>query len=310
MCAKDTAILRNALRALPAGFADLTTDLTRQAKKGGGIGGKSAGIPLPFGFDASWDRDAVILTVTTWIRELAESYGEDLYTHTPVPCECRVPYALTTKSCRGAHIRHDYIPGSTMKSWCEWLIARLHRIRGHQAVEQIVDELLDAERLCRRTADRPAEREFVTTCAICGKGVYSAAKVDDDTWDTWVGCRECKRMAPRDEISGEIVGDIPEYQVGPSRLARLEALKQAVLAERDLLVAVQALRGEPLSPKTFRAWARRYREGVTGATIPPRACSVADVERDDDGRVVRWTALYYVDDALQLAARIPRRAVG
>lgn len=305
LCAKDTAALKFALKSLPAGFTDLTTDLTRQSKAGRSNGGKSPGIPLPFGYDASWDREAVVGTIGTWIRELAESYGEDLYSHTRVPCQCRVPYKLTSKSCRGAHIRHDFLPGDTMASWCDWLLERIYRIRGHQAVAQIFDELTNAEHLCRRSVDRQAEREFVTTCSICGKGVYGPAGVDDETW---VACRECRRVAPRDDETGEIIGDVPEYHVGASRVGRLDALRHAVLPERDVLIAVQSLRGEAISPKTFRSWARRFKDGVVGASIPPRACGIRDIERDEYGNVVSYVPMYYVDEALKLASRIPRRS--
>lgn len=299
LCRVETARLVADLKSLPGLMAEMRTDLTRQSRKGSG--GRGSGTPLVFGFDAAWTRDAVVGTIASWIRELAELHNEDLYTEVKVPCVCRPPWKLTSKSCPGAHTRIEFIPGDTMDSWCSWLIHRINRIRGHQAVEQIVDELTDAVRSVRQAIDRPADREYVCLCPICGKGVYGPAGAHDDTEVT---CRECRRIAPRDD-NGRLLADLGAFHVGDERIRRHQALRDSVLPERDVLTAVAALRGEPLSPKTFRNWVNRYEAGVAKAHIAPIACHL--IWKDDE--VVDWKPAYWVDEAMRLAANIPAKRV-
>ncbi len=69
--------------------------------------------------------------------------------------------------------------------------------------------------------------------------------------------------------------------------------------------AVAALRGEPISPKTFRNWVNRYEAGVAKAHIAPIACHLIW----KDGEVVDWKPAYWVEEAMRLAANIPVKHV-
>ncbi len=247
LCRSDTSALRSALGSLPWLMRELQVTLTRQnqATKGGGRGNGET--PLPFNVNASEVAFTVTNTVGTWIRDI--------------------------------DARAD--PGQTMTAWCAWLIERVPTIRGHVAVEQIYDELTYAVKIVRQAIDRPPDREYVQSCAICGHGVYAAPGAEI------ASCAECRRVAERDS-DGKVIGFVPEYDVHAAHLMRVATLRSALLTVADLRTAVESIRGEPLSIKLVRSWVNRRRLLAKGSA---------------DGQ-----PLYSVEDALALAARVPTPA--
>lgn len=251
-CRVCVASLRAALRDLPWLLRELRVTLTRQnqAMHGGGRGGDDN--PLPYNINAAEVMATVISTVGTWIGRLDE-YAD---------------------------------PGPTMKHWCGWLLLNMPLIRRHAAAEQAFADLTGAAKTARQAIDRPADREYVQPCVVCGKAVYAAPGA------TTAPCHECKRVATDRDDDGNVtaVGWFPEYDVAAAHLTRLTRLRAAVLAEQDVRTAVEAIRAQPLSRKTLRSWINRGR-------LIPRACGL-------DG-----SPLYHVDEALTLAAAIPQRHI-
>lgn len=245
MCAADTARLRATLRNLPGLMRELRLTLTRQ-NQGAQSGGHGGETPLPFNVDASEVAHTVTNTVGTWIRDLNE--------------------------------RAD--PGRTMTDWCAWLLEHMPAIRRHQAVEQLYDELTYAAKIVWRAIDRPADREFVQQCAICGHGVYAAPGTDV------APCQRCRSVAERDD-DGKVIGFVPEYDVAAAHLTRVATLRAALLVPADLRTAVEAISGIPVSIKLVRSWVNRGR-------LRPKG--------EADG-----VALYSVEDGLSLAAQVPAK---
>lgn len=267
---------------------ELRVTATRQAKVRATAFGGGPDAPLQFGFDASWSREAAILTLSVWIADVAAFTGEDLEKRTVVECHCRPPYR--PRRCPGRYVQVVYKPGRTIAHWAEWLDDRMPRIRSHPDVAQLFDELTDNARMVRKAIDRPADQVYVCACAVCGAPVFADEGADE------VGCRRCRRVAlvdedPESETYCQVIGEVPTYSVLDEHHRRLDALRTSLLPANDVRAAVTALHRAPVNVKTFRSWLGR-------GTLPALACSITD-----------RAPLYLVDDALSLARRIPQSKV-
>lgn len=267
LCARDTSRLRHALREIPGAFKDLDLTTTRQSKTGGGKRGRET--PLPFDVDAAAAREAVIMTVASWIRDLAETHGEDL-DHRELVCH---GHACT--------VVVSWAPGRTMSGWCSWLLERMHRIRAHPAVEQLWDELIDCGRLIDREVDRPADQTYLCACALCGSPVFGPEHQDE------VECRACALVVGKGD-DGEPLGYIPVYSRAEERQRSKDALRETAVPAGDLRTAIAHVEGWWPNRKTVHSWITR------GRLVP--------VEWRGD------VPLYSVADAVARAADIPLAA--
>lgn len=278
LCARDTSRLRHALRELPAAFRDLDLTLTRQAKTGSGQRGQET--PLVVDWEASIARDAVIGTVATWIRDLAETHGEDLDRRELV-CAGHACTVLVT-----------WVPGRTMSEWCDWLAKRMHRIRAHPAVEQLFDELTNCPRLIDREVDRPPDQTYLCACALCGSPVFGPEHQDE------VECRRCAEVVGKDD-AGEPLGYIPVYSRTEEKQRSKDALRETNVPAGDLRAAIAHVEGWWVNRKTVHSWITRGRlvpvewrgdvplysvaDAVArAADIPLAARNLADVEADGE----------------------------
>lgn len=233
LCSRCTSRLRHALNTLPAAFKDLDLTTTRQAKTGGQTK-RSRETPLPVNLDASFTSDDVVLTVATWIRELAERHGEDLDRQQLI-CHGHACVTVTT-----------WAPGRTMREWCTWLAERMYRIRSHDAPEQIWDELMYCARMIEREVDRPPDQTYLCACAICGHPVFGPEHLDE------VECRRCR----------EVVGDegyVPVYSRTEEKQRSREALEAEHVPAVDLRTAIRHVCGIGVNRKTLHSWITRGR---------------------------------------------------
>lgn len=279
LCRRCESRLRHALKELPTLWQHLQVTLTRQAKTETG-GKRGTEEPLPFSFDASWDSDAVIMTITTWIRDIQETYG------------------VTTD------------PGTTMTSWCLWLLEQMHHIRNHPAVEQLWDELTEPGRVIKRTIDRPADLVFVCPCALCGHQVFAPEGVDE------VECKECRR----------VVGDtgyVPTYSKAEEEQRKKELMRQEVVPAHDLREAISYVEGIRVNRKTLHSWIARNRlkanqcqayAWVGDHLVPTWKRRRVRRRKRVNGQPVGYyedlvvhVPLYLVEDAVKLARDIPLR---
>lgn len=264
LCARDTSRLRHALRELPTAFKDLDLTETRQSKTGEGKRGRET--PLPFDVDAAAAREAVIGTVASWIRDLAETHGEDL-DHRQLICHGHACVTVVS-----------WAPGRTMRDWCDWLTKRMHRIRAHPAVEQLWDELMDCRRLIDREVDRPADQTYLCACALCGSPVFGPEHQDE------VECRACALVVGKGD-DGEPLGYIPVYSRTEEKQRSKDALHAEHVPATDLRTAIRHVSGIWVNRKTLHSWITRGR-------------LLAVVWRGD-------VPLYSVADAVKRANEIP-----
>ena len=223
---------------IPTLWSELATTYQRQAQTGDGNGRRAdAEVPLPFSVTAATVRDSVANTISTWIRDLQQP--------------------------------KEPAPEPTMKAWCAWLLERVSRIRGHEAVEQIVDEIHYAASILRSAVDRPGETTYCGKCEVCGKELRANPDAEKVT------CRWCW-----------IGGDERTYPV-PKKLANMwEHADEARLTRAQILEAL-VYNGVPVNAATFRSWIHRGPRGGLGLT---------PVEHRHNG-----TPLYRLGDALALA---------
>lgn len=278
LCPRCTKTLDVALANVSVHHRDLETLRTRSTRYGDGSRG-SIGKTMPLGVDlrfASVRRDeagrviegqateveqAVRSTVVTWARVLLEE-------HEPIPGP--VCASCLHRSC--AVIRRSRHPRDTVASVCSYLQGWVHWIARQAWAEQMLCDLLDAERALARIVDRPAGRWYAGPCNECGKDLYATEGA------TVVVCRACDW----------------EYDVAPRRDWLLAAAEDEWLPAADLSRAVSWLGGQPLSSDRIYQWKKRGKI----ATIPERceACRVRPVVRP----CPMDTPLYRVGDAIEL----------
>lgn len=297
---KCTSALRHGLKELGELWLELETDRARQNVSG--AGGRSTETPLPFGFDAAWTHEAVVNTVSTWIRDLAELHGEDLEKRERI-CTCK-PY----RACRMDTVEVTWAPGRTMAEWCAWLSQRMHRIRAHPAVDQLWDELMDAVRAVKKSIYRDPEQTYVCACVICGNPVFGPANQEE------IPCRECLRVVDRDD-QGEPTGFVPVYARAEAEELRKEATRESLVPAGDLRTAISYTEGIRVNRKTLHSWIRRdkliakgcraYTWASTLVEGRPRDVLIPSWLPTDDG--VKHELLYSVEDAITLARDIPLR---
>lgn len=155
VCRVCTGHIRKDIEALPGWMAELDLQLTRQGQLGTGNGGRGAETPLVFDVRSSETRDLIVNTVTSWVRDMQETYADDMD------------------------------PGTDMESWCAWLVERIHRIRGHQDVEHMAGEMRHCVHLAIQSVDLPQLRLPCGPCPTCGKPVSAPIGADEGK------CRAC-----------------------------------------------------------------------------------------------------------------------
>ena len=225
LCMTDTGRLKRTLKALPGLIVNLDEAMTKQARivdKNRVRKSRRPGSPVPYDERLDGIRQRAVETVVPWVRDLAESHGEQ----TPV-----------------ADLR-------TTGAWqvvCDWLRERMYRIRGTQDVGHLYDELIYIEREITRAVDLPPDRVYLCACAICGKGVFAPEHKAE------VECQHCRRIV--DESGGE--GYVPVYSRAEEDARRLDALRSSLVCFDDVRLAVETLQKVDLNPKTMRSWIDR-----------------------------------------------------
>lgn len=239
LCATETAWLRKDLKNLPMWMGQLQLTYSRQSQTGTGNGGKSANTLVPFDGRASLVFDEVVNTIGTWIRDLETA---DLF-EPHAKCECEAPFAPCDMESRPLR--------PVMGSWCAWLLQRVNRIRGHQAVAEIVRDISTAVRKVQRAVDIKPDKLFCGPCDVCGADLYAKPG------EAEVVCRKCA------EVAGPH-GQVEIYDVEDRRDWLLSTVRSRLATAQEILTAVPHLFGVEINSGTFRSWTTRGRLEVKG----------------------------------------------
>lgn len=271
LCGYCTDSLLEDLAELPGLFRDLRITHTRQSQFGGSS--SSGDSPVPFDRRAEPKMQAIRNTLGTWLRTLDAG---DLYSRSAPICTCR-PY----RACQ-PHVIVTFTPGVSVRSWCAWMAARIQRIRGHEAVEQMTADIHDCVTAARKVIDSPPDLILCGSCPVCAHPMY--AKVGEvETF-----CRQCKRANLAAAEPVEIKA--PTYDIKTSREGMLSLVEHqwVTIAECSSLLASFGL---PVRADTISNWARADRGAVlsrrgtnTAGVALYRVGDVADLIRDAAAR--------------------------
>lgn len=196
------AILKD-LADLPGWMEEIDLQLTRQGQLGTGNGGRGAETPLVFDVRSSETRDLIVNTMTTWVRDMQESYGD------------------TTD------------PGMDMGAWCAWLVQRIERIRGHQAVRHMADEVRHCVALAIQVVDLPQVRLPCGPCPVCGKQVTAPMGAEEGV------CRHCawagvESVVPADHSLPSVLKRAREALVSRTQILDAARLYQVDIDRRAI----------------------------------------------------------------------------
>jgi hypothetical protein len=205
---------------------DLDATIARQAHIGARVGSRSAEVGLPYNDVAAAVGDDLRNVLSTWVRDLWESYGP--WREVPTG-ETGPDGAPVVEWVLDPLDLADRLPGMAA-----WLRRHPSWIEEHPAGGELVDEIGDAVERVRRVVDLPPALLFCGPCPDCGADLY--ARPGRAT----VRCREC---AARHEVEAR-------------RAAMLDAARGALATAAEIGRALPRLLGRELSPNTVRTWAR------------------------------------------------------
>lgn len=150
-CARGLAL---DLAAVPGLVAELDVALSKQARMGSGVGGRSAEVPLPFDATASAVGGDLAAVLASWAALVVERRG--------VPA-----------------------PPPSSAACARWLAGHVEWLRHHEAGGDAVTEIRGAVRAVRRVIDRPEGRVYAGPCSTCSAPLYARPGVAE------VACRAC-----------------------------------------------------------------------------------------------------------------------
>ncbi|MEU5847454.1 hypothetical protein [Saccharopolyspora shandongensis] len=222
VCRSCLDLLRTDLATIPDLVGELDVTIARQARTGQRVGGRPSEEPLPFNAAASEIRDDLRGVLSTWIRDLWETYGPRREVPTGEVAADGTPVAVS-----------ELDPLDTLPDMAAWLRRHPSWIAAHPAAGDLVDEMLDAICRVRRAIDVPPERLYCGPCPDCGTGLY--ARPDRVS----VTCRECDTR----------------HDVAELRAALLAAARDHLATATEIARALPGLLGRELSANTVRTWA-------------------------------------------------------
>lgn len=234
LCQQETQWLRKDLKNLPEWMGQLTLTYSRQTQHNTGGGAPSAQTPIPYDPKAAQVRDDITRTLAKWISVYQLGDVDRWVTG----CECR-PY----QACRGIIL--EQLP-FTASAWCNWLLNRINRIRGHETAPEFARAMTTAVRKVRRKVDVPPDRLFCGPCDFCGTDLYAPAGKDE------IVCRRCALVAgPGEQVNHYDVKDRQEWL--------LEGVRTRLATAQEIVTALPGLYGVTINSGTFRSWVSRNR---------------------------------------------------
>lgn len=300
LCRACTADLEKVLAELPALLDDADLTLSRQTAQGQRHGGRSSEKALPYDVRASDALGAARAALAGWVQvhhREPETHDEWCERPTGHPCLCSyrcVHHPEDQKKTR--QVGGEPWPRDTAQDMARWLLARIQRIRMHEAADELwrdfcgkPETITDpatgkttgtryglAERL-RRATDRQTERWYAGPCgadlASDQHGGYAnqscAGELYAQPHAAQVTCPHCHTRYDMAERRAWLLQHAEDHLLSATELAR-------VLTRLDA----------PITPATIRGWRHRGR-------IIPHA---------EDTRTGKAVPLYRVGDILDILA--------
>lgn len=268
VCPSCASRLEDDLGDVRALVAELDLTRARQDRSGdlGGIGGPRASEPLLYNSDASHDAAAVLNTLTTWVRHIAEERGQSL-PHAPRP-----PARPAGPLCPGIRCRHgscgrmraiSQLAGRSLSpaaAAARWLLAGGHVewLRHRPEGPDALDELRHAVSVMRWAVDRGQPRWYAGQCGAETIAVQVVAAVFGDP----PRCQTELYARP-----GAKVIRCPDcgtaHQTEDRQQWLLDSARE-VLAHAELIGRAATALGKPITPSRIRSYAARGRIAERG----------------------------------------------
>lgn len=216
LCKRCTDRLLGDLHQLAQLWPELQVTYRRQSQSGEDKTTRAHDIPMPYDHDAATVRDSVVNTIGTWIRTLSlgEKDLDDL--------------------------------GDTVQAWCQWLSRRIERIRGHEAADEIVDQIHYCLGIVKHAIDPVSDAIYCGECTICGKRLYAMPEADKAV------CRQCAW-----------IGVDSTLPVPPPRADAWKKAEAKLLTRAQVIEAL-TYNGFEVKAPTFRSWVHRDRLQAQG----------------------------------------------
>jgi hypothetical protein len=226
VCGVCLGRLAGDLAELPDLVADLDDTVARQTRTGHRVGSRPAETGLPYNLGAAEVRDDLRNVMSTWIRDLWESYGPGREIPT---AESGLDGEPLTEWVLDPLDLDDTVP-----EMAKWLRRHPSWIEDHPAGGELVDEITDAVERVRRAVDLPPARVYCGPCPDCGADLYARPE------RAIVGCRECDARHDVEALRAEL----------------LDAARGTLATAAEIARALPRLLGRDLSANTVRTWAR------------------------------------------------------
>jgi hypothetical protein len=244
VCGACASELQRALAIVPELAQELETTLTRQTSSG--TSGSGSETPLPYDPRATEAEAVLRSTLVGWVRLLMGEHPSPLPPRParpmgPICAGCPHESCVTARETIGriAHLAYLAGPADTLASMARWLLVEPHRLTGHAAAEEAVDEICAAVRAAWRAVDRAPDSTFAGPCPECGTGLYARPGA------TTTRCRnvECERSSR----------DADAVDIGEQHTAMAAQIEDQLL-HSVAMSAVLANLGVHVPASTIRWW--------------------------------------------------------
>lgn len=236
----------------------------RQARRGSGGGSGKPGSTLPIDLTATAKLDAVVNSLGTWVRVIAEERG--------------VPAEIHGDGIMGAGERdrvgrdgRDDLSGSArwLRGHCEWM-------RHRPEVDEFLTDVEACARVIRSIADHAADKRVIVGMCDCGKTLYAPRGRQVIT------CPDCEAHWDVDVSRDGLRGHLDERLVTAAEAAHLAGFLDTDRSGEQIrkLVNKWAERGElsvDLTGDEPRHWFGNIAARLAAA--PRRVARVAEMER-------------------------------
>lgn len=247
---------------------ELDLVITRQTAKAEHVGGASREQPLVFSAEASDLRWALVNTVTTWARVVAEEKPADLPGRLRRRGESRGPFCedCEHETCGQMRYWETAEPGLV----ATWLTCYVEWLRHHPAANEAVEEITSVIRRCLRAIDVAPARLYAGPCSIdtpdepCGHDLYA------DPMSAVVTCPACGKR----------------YDVTERKAWLMEAARDHLATANEASALCYKLLGDLVTTAMIRGYVHRGKLAPHG-------------KRTEGSRDV---ALYRIGDVIDVAS--------
>lgn len=280
LCHDCTSLLERNLSEVASILAELDVTLAKQARIEQGGAGGLARERNPIAEKAIDPRWVLGNVLGTWARDVSgETWLPDVgyvWVRRNPHAVTEGPYCLacTHRSCQTIRAEERRPRQPVAAQAAGYLLDSIDPIRRHPAVVELVDEVLDAIRLARRTIDRYADRQYLSVCRAVQGGVECTEELWASPAATEVTCRVCGT----------------EYEVAERRAQLLKLAEDMLFGVKEASQFVGEVGRIRVSEASIRGYLHRKRLSYRTGTLIRLGDLLAIVIQDGEHTSERGSA--------------------